>query len=415
MNAEPQKGLFRREVLEHRADRLHGEVSIAVPVSWQVIGYSLLASLGAALAFLAMASYSRVESVDGAIALDKGVASIVPSRSGVIAALPVREGQQVAAGSVLAEIRSEENLARGASAPERIRDSVAEQDRGLAMQSRLLLSAAQSEQSRLLAQIDGYGQELASLDEQISAQHRLITVAERDFEQVRGIADSGFISRRDLDAREAALLARRQQLAQLQQARAAKAAGLVEARRGIAQAGATAQAQAAAVGSSRAQLAQQLAQAESARGYVLTSPVAGRVTAVTARLGQAVSQEVPLLIVVPQDSVMRAELHVPTSASGFLAIGQEMRLAVHAFPYQRFGTVQARIVELSSVAVRKAGPDGSDTSYYLVTASLDRPWIMAFGRHQPLLPGMALSARIVTTKQTLLEWLFEPLLAVRTR
>jgi membrane fusion protein len=40
---------------------------------------------------------------------------------------------------------------------------------------------------------------------------------------------------------------------------------------------------------------------------------------------------------------------------------------------------------------------------------------MAFRRKQSLLAGMTLSARIVTRKQTLLEWLFEPIYAVNRR
>lgn len=98
--------MFRREVLDRRANRLHGDVHLAVPISWQLIGLALLASLGAALLFLSFASYSRVENVSGAIVLDRGIASIVPTRPGIVAALDVREGQQVKAGARLGEIRS---------------------------------------------------------------------------------------------------------------------------------------------------------------------------------------------------------------------------------------------------------------------------------------------------------------------
>lgn len=414
MNAPPTP-LFRKEVLEHRADRLQGDVSLAVPVSWQIIGFLLLTTLVVALVFLATASYSRAEVVTGAIVLDRGIASIVPSRPGIVAQLPAREGQRVAAGDPLVRIRSEEDMSGGRSAPRRIMDALEEQDARLASQTSLVMSAAGAERERLAAQIGGTEQEIASLDTQIASQQRLIQVAENEFNEVQGIATKGFISRRDLEARESALIARRQQLSQLEQARAAKTAGLAEARRAITQAGATAQAQAAGVQSSRAQLAQQVAQAESTQGYTLTSPIAGTVTAVTARLGQPAIQQQPLMIVMPSNATPFAELYVPTSAAGFLEVGQAVRLAVDAFPYQRFGTVSARIVQISSVAVPKATPDGGAVPVYLVTAELTNPSVVAFGRRQPLLPGMTLSARIITQKQSLFEWLFEPLFAVRNR
>jgi membrane fusion protein len=52
---------------------------------------------------------------------------------------------------------------------------------------------------------------------------------------------------------------------------------------------------------------------------------------------------------------------------------------------------------------------------YLVSVELQEPWVRAFGRRQPLLPGMTLTARIVTERQSLLEWLFQPVFAVRNR
>lgn len=414
MNA-PVNPLFRKEVLEHRADRLHGDVSLAVPMSWQLIGYLLLAALTIALIFLATASYARVETVTGAVVLDKGVAPIVPSRPGVVIHLPVHDGEQVEAGEPLVRIRSEEDLAKGGTAPQRVMEALREQDRRLATQTDLVMSAAAAEQSRLAAQINGLNQEIASLDTQIADQQRLVAVAENEYRDVQGVAKKGFISQRDLEARESALLARRQQLAQLEQARSSKSADLAEARRSIAQVGASAQAQAAGVQSGRAALAQQMAQAQAARGYTLTSPVDGTVTAITARLGQPAAQGQPLMIVMPAGGRPRVELYVPTSAAGFLAPGQEVRLAVDAFPYQRFGTVPARITDISSAAIPKAAADGGIVPVYLVRAELARPWVMAFGRKQPLLPGMTLSARIITEKQSLFEWLFEPLFAVGRR
>lgn len=402
-------------MLKARKDRLHGEVSLAIPLSWQAIGYLLFAALAVALTFLATAPYSRVETVGGAIVVDKGMAPIVPSRAGVITDLPAREGERVAAGRLLARVRSEEDMAGGGTAPQRVLDSLREQDRQLGTQSALVLSAAAAERAGLAASIAGIEQEIAALDRQIADQRQLVVLAENDFRDAQGVAAKGFLSRRDLQARETTLLARRQQIAQYQQARTAKVTAAAEARRSAAQSKANAQAQAVAVQTQRTGLAQQLAQAEAAKGYALTSPVAGTVTALTARLGQPAAQGQPLMVIMPDGGRMRVELYVPTSAAGFLAKAQEVRLAIDAFPYQRFGTISARIRDISTTAVGRATGEGATVPIYLVTAELDRATVTAFGRQQPLLPGMTLTARIVTRRQRLLEWLFEPLFAVARR
>lgn len=409
------EGLFRQEVLARRATSLQGDVTIAVPMAWQVIGYLLLASLVAAAVLLASASYAQVEAVSGSIVLDKGMAWIVPSRPGTVVGLTAREGQRVRAGDALVSIRSEEDMASGRTASTREVEALREQERRLTDQSGMMINAASADQSRLAAEIRGLRQELATLDTQMIAQRGLVGVAESEFTDVQRVAESGFISRRDLNNREGAVLTRRQQLAQLEQARAAKTADLEQAQRSIAHSGAAAEAQVAGILSARAALGQQLARAETAKGYSLTAPLDGTVTALTARLGQTANAQQPLMVVIPANATPRAELHVPPKAAGFLQMGQEVRLAIDAFPYQRYGTVPARIIEISGATVAQQGADGAALPVYLVTAKFDRNWVTAFGRQQALLPGMTLTGRIITKKQSLLEWLFEPLFALRNR
>ncbi|MET0241737.1 MAG: HlyD family efflux transporter periplasmic adaptor subunit [Sphingobium sp.] len=407
-------GLFRQEVLLHRADRLHGSVSLATPMSWQVIGLLLLAILVATLCFLFFASYARVETVTGAVALDRGVATIVPTRAGRVAQLDVVEGQRVAAGQSLAVIRAEEDLTDGQTAPQRIKRSLDEQDARLANQGRAFLAAAQAERARLNAQITGLAAEVDGLEAQIVDQRRLLETSQKEVQQVREVARRGFISRRDMEAREATMISRRQQLSQFIQTRSAKQASIAEARRAMATADASAEAQVADAESDRAAVAQQIAQADLARGYAITSPVDGRVTGLTARLGQPASVEQQLMMIIPARSRARVELYVPTAAAGFLRDGQEVRVAVDAFPYQRFGTIAARITDISTAPIAREGENGVQP-VFLVIATLHDPTVMAFGRKQPLLPGMTLTARIITERRSLLEWLFEPLFAVGNR
>lgn len=414
MTAHAPISLFRPEMAAARRDRLYGDISLMVPMSWQLIGYLLFAAIALAAIFLATASYSRVETVLGAVVIDKGTAPIVPTRAGVIADIQVREGQRVRAGQVLARIRSEEDLANGGTASQKVLESLQQQDRQLGDQAALILSAASAESSRLSAAIAGTRQEIATLDRQISDQEQLVALAENQFRQIRSVADKGFISRRDLDAQEATLLSRRQQLEQLHQSRAAKAASLADARREIAESESTARAQSAAVQAQRTGLAQQTAQFDAAKGYALKSPLAGTVTALTGRAGAPATQGQPLMVIVPDGGRARIELYVPTSAAGFLKKGQDVRLAVDAFPYQQFGTIPARIADISNAPIARQTAEG-ETPVFLVNAELSRLSVRAFGRERPLLPGMTLTARIVTRRQTLLEWLFEPIFAVSRR
>lgn len=407
--------MFRPQARGKEEQRLHGQVSIAIPASWQTINCLLFSSLVSGLVFFSLATYSRVESVSGTIVPDLGVASITPTRAGVLAKLTVKDGQIVTAGTPLATIRAEEDGATALAPGALVEAAIARQDASLAKQVEASLAAAQAQSAQLAAQQVGLTAEIDQLRLQLEAQSRLITSARADLERATEIATRGFMSKRDLQVREETLLSRQQGMAQLDQALAAKRAALAENLRSAATIAAQARSQSANVEASRAQVAQQAAAASASRAYVLRAPVAGRVTALTARIGQPMSPGAQLMAIVPVNARLTAQLAVPSSAIGFIKPGQEARLALDAFPYQRFGTVKGAVRTVPVSAVNAPGPNGTAIAVYPVIVDLQQSNISAYGRQEPLVPGMSLTARIITEKQSLLEWLFEPLFAVWRR
>jgi membrane fusion protein len=407
--------LFRSEALNYRADRLSGEVAIAVPVAWQAIGYLIFGGLVIAALFLSLASYSRVETVNGTIVPDKGLNAIIPTRNGIITSIAVIDGQDVPAGKELATIRAEEDSASDMSSAEQIEAAVGQQDVSLAAQMSAANTVAQAQVLQLKAQSNGLSAEITQIQSQIVLQRNLITSAQKDVDRARIIAERGFVSQRDLQIREETLLSRQQGLSQLQQSLASKQSAITESERLALQYLAQAQAQNAGLSASRAQVAQQAASTKGSRSYVLRAPVGGRVTALTARTGQSVSPQTALMTIVPSGSVLRAELALPSAAIGFVKKGQEVRLAIDAFPYQRFGTIKGKILTVAKSAISAQGQGGTAIAVYPVTVALDKSSIMAFGRQELLISGMSLTARIITEKQSLIEWLFEPLFAVGRR
>ncbi|MBJ7438998.1 MAG: HlyD family efflux transporter periplasmic adaptor subunit [Sphingopyxis sp.] len=386
-----------------------------MPVAWHAIGYLIFGGVAAALILLSLADYSRVETVGGVIVPDKGVSLITPTRGGIVSDLSVHDGQTVSAGDELASIRVEEDSRSGVSTGTQIEAAVRRQDESLASQISAVTASAQAQVFQLSAQKSGISAEILQIQSQIGLQRDLVASAQRDLDRTRTVAERGFISQRDLQYREEALVSRRQGLAQFVQTLAAKRATLIELERTAAQIMAQADAQKAGLAASRAELVQQSANNSGARSYVLRAPVSGQVTALTARVGQVANQQSALMTIIPAGSKLRAELTVPSAAIGFLKPGQEVRLALDAFPYQRFGTIRGQVLTVARSAVSKQSESGATTLVYPVTVAVDRIYVVAFGRKEPLVSGMSLSARIVTEKQSLLQWLFEPLFAVRRR
>jgi membrane fusion protein len=165
-----------------------------------------------------------------------------------------------------------------------------------------------------------------------------------------------------------------------------------------------------------AEAEQRIAEINGRRAYVLRAPNAGRVATLQATAGRTADPKHLQLEIVPADSVLEAELFVPTRAIGFVRPEQEVRILYDAFPYQSFGTYHGRIVRVSQTILKDtdlSAPVTLQEPAYKVTVALDRPDIDAYGRKIPLQADMLLRADIILGRRTLLSWLISPLLSAR--
>lgn len=107
---------------------------------------------------------------------------------------------------------------------------------------------------------------------------------------------------------------------------------------------------------------------------------------------------------------------VPSRAAGLIALGQEVRLRVDAFPFQRYGIVAGTVTQISRAAYRPGDlltPIPFNEAVYRVTVLPERLAVSAYGEERVLQAGMTLSADIVTDHRRFIDVLLDPLRAVR--
>ena len=415
--------MFRTEVLEAQRLRLEGAVVLAGPNSWFALAILYTALIVGAGIYLAVGSYARTETVQGRLFPKTGVVAVTPSASGVVTEVLASDGETVVAGAPLVSVRVAPTMLLGSTAIEGALKALAEQIAASEKQIELTAAAVEAEIERLQAEIAGSTSELAALEDQLASQSRMAALARREVHDLTPVVERGAVSRRELQRREETQIQREQQLAALLQQRAQATSRRTQAERQIPERRAQFALERGRVEVAKTELAQRRAELEGRHSYTLGAPVSGRITAVTVRNGDAVQPARPLMAIVPEGVTLEAELHVPTAAIGFVREGQEVRLRIDAFPYQRFGTTPARIVRVAQApTIQNTSParDGNPNArepdvFYLVTAALERSALRAFGRTFGFQPGMTLRATIITERRSLFEWLFEPVLAVRQR
>jgi membrane fusion protein len=165
----------------------------------------------------------------------------------------------------------------------------------------------------------------------------------------------------------------------------------------------------------RAGIGQSMAQVEADRAAVLRAPRRGRVSAVLVATGQPVTAGQALLAIVPSGSALEAQLLIPSHAAGFVRPGQRVAIRYAAYAYQKFGLQAGTVQQVTQNALTQAeistllGGQVPPEALYRVRVRLDHQHVTAYGRQQPLKPGMALEADLLLERRRLLEWVFEPL------
>ena len=142
---------------------------------------------------------------------------------------------------------------------------------------------------------------------------------------------------------------------------------------------------------------------------VIRAPYAGVVIAQTQRnAGSVVQNGQELCQLARTDAKPRAQLTLSEASVPKLKNGQTVRLFFDAFPYQRYGIVNATLDWVSPSAV--ASPQGQ---HFAGLASLNKADQRKGRRSLDLRVGMGGEARIVTGQRTMIEYAFEPIRQLR--
>ncbi len=410
--------LFRPEAVTFQRDPLRSAASLPAAPTTGPLTCLLAAMVCASIGFLASGDYARKETVSGFLVPTVGVSKIYPPRAGLVTAVDVTEGQRVEAGAPLLTVQVGQTDSQGTDVDGAVLQALTHQRAAVLEQIELEQARTAQEGARLRDQVSGLGRETTALQAQLAQQHLRSEVAEEQVTEVRELVAKGYISMVEFKRRQDNYFAQRQNEAAL--------AGQIAEKQGEAtQQGHTLEelpgqlaARLSVLRGTEADLEGRLAETSGRHAYQLRAPVAGRISALQARVGLVADPTIPQLAIVPAGSLLVAELLVPARAAGFVAPGQTVRVAYEAFPYQRFGLHGGIVRNVSGTLLRPAeivGPIAIRDPSYRVTVTLDRQSIEAFGREFPLGADMALKADIVFDRRSLLDWVLDPIRSLRGR
>lgn len=141
------------------------------------------------------------------------------------------------------------------------------------------------------------------------------------------------------------------------------------------------------------------------RQSTLVAPVDGRVAQLSVHtVGGVVTEAQALLVVVPDGTTMEVEAWAANKDIGFLRVGQTAEVKVETFNFQRYGTIDATVTEISADATE----DKTKGLVYRMMLRLERQDVDVSGQNAALSPGMNATAEIKIRQKRIIEFFLDP-------
>ncbi len=412
-----EHSLFRDEAVDARSQAWLGTVRLATPLSTRAWTFVALGMAAAIVLWLFFGHYTQRVHVTGLLVPRAGLISLTANTLGVIDHVGVAEGDRVASGQVLVSLSGEHtskalgNTAASVSAQLQRQAGSLRQDIGDTLQ----LQDKQAEDNR--TQQSALKEQLVQIDAQIAIEKKQMQLVQELVDKWSGLVAGGYIPALQVEQEQSALLADESQLRSLQQQRASTQQQLSVLNDQLTQLPLAVSAKLNDLRRQLAQVEQTLAQNEAARASELRAPASGTVSTLLVKPGASVALGQPLLAIVPDGSTLQAQILVPSQAVGFVHPGIQVTLHYQAFPYQKFGLHHGVVRSVSRSALTPGevtlllggGNPPSSDPLYLARVDLADQNVEAYGRKEPLRPGMALDADMLLDRRRIVEWIFEPL------
>jgi hemolysin D len=375
----------------------------------------------------------------GRIVVSDRTKTLQPLEASVVKRVLVKDGDSVAAGQVLVELDATNAAADSASAREQLAAAESEARRTAALQvaiqdhkppvlpTRLreggedeAVTRAQmlaewqditAKLAKLAAEQSHRSAEIATVRQVIAKLQATVPIARQREADFKRLTAQGFMSShaeqdrtRERIELEADLATQRARLieaqAALSEAEHARAAFGAETQRLLSERHAQATLK-------HQQLLQDLSKNEQrSRLNHLTAPVAGTVQQVAIHTeGGVVTPAQVLMVIVPKDSEVTAEVVVDNKDIGFVNAGDTAQIKFETFPYTRYGTVEGRVKSVTADAVN----DDKKGAIFPATLTLRRSRIDVDGKQMNLSPGMNVTAEIRTSRRKVIELLLSPI------
>jgi len=148
----------------------------------------------------------------------------------------------------------------------------------------------------------------------------------------------------------------------------------------------------------------------------IKSPVDGIVKKINVdTIGAVIKPGDNIIEVVPVDDILQIEARVLPEKIAFISPGQEADVKFSAYDPAIYGSIKGTVKYLSADAIIEKNELGEDTSYYKIVIETEKNYLEFKGEKLPVIPGMQVTADILTGQKTVLQYIINPIIRAKQK
>lgn len=364
--------------------------------------YLMLAFVGVVIGWAAIARVDVVTRAEGRVVPDGREQSIASLEGGILRELHVREGMEVEAGQMLAQLDPTRVAAMQGEARVRriaLLGSIARLQAEVDGGEPAFPSELDDEADVVRSESDAFDARKRQLQDALVASDKGMKLLREELGVARKMSASGMMP-------QVELMRLRRQVSELEQQRQERvnrfrqeaSSELTRARNEL------------------AALDEQLVVRDDVlRRTELRSPVRGLVKNIrVSTVGGIVAPGSPIMEIVPLGGRVLVEARIRPADIGFVREGQEAKVKLSAYEYTTYGGLSGTIEYISPDALGEPdGNSGADRTWYRARVSADVSTLRYHGEPLPVRPGMTGTVEVSTSDRSVLSFLLRPLLKSR--
>lgn len=137
----------------------------------------------------------------------------------------------------------------------------------------------------------------------------------------------------------------------------------------------------------------------------IKSPILGIIKGLELSAGSIISPGQKIFEIVPLDENLIVEAKISTLDRGHVNIKDPVKVKVSSYDFATFGQIQGYVDSISASTFL----DEDDIPYYKVIVKIDKNYLGDNPKMNKILPGMTVTADIITSEKSLLTYLLKPI------